>query len=142
MKKQAMAKIVAITKNDKQELATHRVELALVDDINNLINDVEETINLLEVYKRDVEETNSFNKELSAQVKSQIKKTTSLEKRVDTADNKADKIYQKSNKILDKADQGAKSLGVSPKEIGNYSRLKQLTQNLNKINVGVLNNYF
>ena len=38
--------------------------------------------------------------------------------------------------------QGAKSLGVSPKEIGNYSRLKQLTQNLNKINVGVLNDYF
>lgn len=137
MRKKAMNYVSKVT-----ELSTEKVELAVVDDINNLINEVEETINLLEVYKRDVEETNSFNKELSAQVESQIKKTTSLEKRVDAADNKADKIYQKSNKILDKADQGAKSLGVSPKEIGNYSRLKQLTQNLNKINVGVLNDYF
>ena len=90
---------------EKTELATHKVELSLVDDINNLIDDVEETINLLEVYKTDVKKANSFNKELSAQVTSQIKKTTSLQKRIDTADNKADKIYQKSNKTHSHEDQ-------------------------------------
>jgi hypothetical protein len=35
MRKKAMDHIVAITKNDKQELATHKVELSLLDDIED-----------------------------------------------------------------------------------------------------------
>mgnify|MGYP001171834628 CR=1 FL=1 len=33
MRKKAMDHIVAVTKNDKQELATHKVDLSLMDDI-------------------------------------------------------------------------------------------------------------
>jgi hypothetical protein len=35
MRKKAMDHIVAVTKNDKQELATHKVELSLLDDIED-----------------------------------------------------------------------------------------------------------
>ena len=38
MRKKAMDYIVAVTKNDKQELATHKVELSLMDDIEEALN--------------------------------------------------------------------------------------------------------
>ena len=38
MRKKAMDHIVAITKNDKQELATHKVKLSLLDDIEDELN--------------------------------------------------------------------------------------------------------
>ena len=90
---QQLSSIRSIIKEGETEIATHKVEIAGVDDINNLINDVEDTINLIAVYTTYVNDTKYLNKELSSQVTSQIQIKTSLQKKVDTADNKADKIY-------------------------------------------------
>ncbi len=38
MRKKAMDHIVAITKNDKQELATHKVDLSKMDDVQDAIS--------------------------------------------------------------------------------------------------------
>ena len=38
MRKKAMDHIVAVTKNNKQELATHKVELSKLDDLADVLN--------------------------------------------------------------------------------------------------------
>ncbi len=38
MRKKAMDHIVAVTKNDKQELATHKVDLSKMDDVQDAIS--------------------------------------------------------------------------------------------------------
>ena len=44
MRKKAMDHIVAVTKNDKQELATHKVKLNVVDRSQDVIDEIETAI--------------------------------------------------------------------------------------------------
>ena len=111
MKKQAMAKIVKISKDqNKQELSTEKVELALVDDIEKAISNLRSELDNLQKAER-----NQFNAVVA--IRQAINEARKVDNDSVSISNKVEGMVDTSAKLITKAQQAAKDLGIKQSDI-------------------------
>ena len=111
MKKQAMAKIVKISKDqNKQELSTEKVELALVDDIDKAISNLRSELDNLQKAER-----NQFNAVVA--IRQAINEARKVDNDSVSISNKVEGMVDTSVKLITKAQQAAKDLGIKQSDI-------------------------
>ncbi len=111
MKKQAMAKIVKISKDqNKQELSTEKVELALVDDIDKAISNLRSELDNLQKAER-----NQFNAVVA--IRQAINEARKVDNDSVSISNKVEGMVDTSAKLITKAQQAAKDLGIKQSDI-------------------------
>jgi len=103
----------------KVELASERVELAVVDDIAKMLNDANTILKTLQADKPMLE---SADKAIAVANANADKAATASEKNV----QKASALLPKIGTVLDKADAAAKGLGLDSKGITGYAELDKL----------------
>ena len=106
---------------DKVEL--EKVELAIVDDVKKMTDQCEAKIKEIKQYEKDL---TTFKKSIDA-----------IYKQGDKIKSGADKVYASSNKlyfkavsVIEKAENAAKSLGVSVSDVKGVAKLLQVTEQL------------
>lgn len=124
MKKQAMAKIVKISKDqNKQELSTEKVELAILDDI-------QKQINVLSKGLADMQ------KKSSAQLKALDNASSAISKlKRANLDASRSSVQNETNKTLNlmaRAEEAAKELGMSPTNVKGLRELEKLLDEIKK----------
>ena len=102
-----MAKIVEIS---KQEFSTEKVELALVDDINKAISDLNNEFKNLEKAER-----NQFNAVVA--IRQAINEAKKIDNDSVSLSNKAEGRGDSAAKLISKAQQAAKDLGIKQSDI-------------------------
>tara|TARA_R100000664_G_C2745335_1_gene133190 strand:+ start:95 stop:523 length:429 start_codon:yes stop_codon:yes gene_type:complete len=115
MRKKAMSHIVAITKNDKQELATHRVELSFQEDIQKFLDEVYDEIVFNEKLNEEMDE--AWVKTRNA-VEDLVQKTNEVKNHLPNLDFKGD-----AKVIKDRVKAAAKELGVDPNAVKGYEAI-------------------
>ena len=117
---------------NKVELSKEEINLALVDDLGKALSSAKTIIGELNSTGSDAEksldEVNNLEKQLDKSKKTFFKHQKSLEKNMD----KADKLENKIEGLFDKVDNAAKTLGISPKQIGVYSDLVNVSKDFSK----------
>ncbi len=113
MSKKAMAKIVEIS---KQELSSEKVELALVDDINKAISDLNNELKNLEKAER-----NQFNAVVA--IRQAINEAKKIDNDSVSLSNKAEGRGDSAAKLISKAQQAAKDLGIKQSDIKGVKEL-------------------
>ena len=117
MKKQAMAKIVKISKDqNKQELSTEKVELALVDDIDKAISNLRSELDNLQKAER-----NQFNAVVA--IRQAINEARKVDNDSVSISNKVEGMVDTSAKLITKAQQAAKDLGIKQSDIKGVKEL-------------------
>jgi|TARA_A100000172_G_scaffold73000_1_gene54384 queuine/archaeosine tRNA-ribosyltransferase len=112
MRKKAMDHIVAITKNDKQELSTHRVELNFQADIQKFLDEVYEEIDYNEKLNKSMDE--AWAKARNA-VNDLVEQTNEVKNHLPNLDVKAD-----GKEMKDRVKKAADELGVKPDAVKGY----------------------
>jgi len=112
MRKKAMDHIVAITKNDKQELSTHRVELNFQADIQKFLDEVYEEIDYNEDLNKEMDQ--AWARANSA-VQDLVEFTNQVKNHLPNLDVKAD-----AKEIKDRVKRAADELGVKPDAVKGY----------------------
>jgi DNA repair ATPase RecN len=119
MRKKAMDHIVAVTKNDKQELATHKVKLNVVDRSQDVIDEIETAI----------DEAAQDIKKIDNQVVKVRAEIIELEKIAKEAKDFADELKgfkSETDDMRSKIKEAASELGVKPDNIDNYGYLNEV----------------
>ncbi len=107
-----MDHIVAVTKNDKQELATHRVELSFQADIQKFLDEVYDEIDFNEKLNKAMDE--AWAKARNA-VNDLVQQTNEVKSHLPNLDVKAD-----GKVIKDRVKKAADELGVDPNAVKGY----------------------
>ena len=95
---------------EKTELETHKVELALVNDLNKAIQATEDLFSA-------IDSSVSFAKKVEADRKKLLLDLPKLR-------NEANKVFEKGGSFLSKAQTASKELGIKPSNIKNYDKLE------------------
>jgi len=110
--------------NKKTELATHKVDLGIVDDLKKLSNQASKL-------EKELRENSKEGFEIRKQEKEIEKSKTSLRKILSNEIKKGDSIYKKLDSLIQKAFKTSKELGVNPKEIKGFSEANDRLQTIN-----------
>ena len=124
---------------EKTELATHKVDLSLKDDIKRSINSLRAAINIDE---EAIKESNTLYNELKNMIPNAQERTNSNNRIIQSVKKK----IELAEKNLDKAKKAAADLGVNPNQIDGYNDvtkfindLKETSGNLIGVNVLLIN---
>lgn len=103
----------------KTELSNHKVDLALVDDLNDIISKAERVINLQEDGLKWYQKSKDAHTEFLKQLTDSIGVIQSSEKYIP-------KLPEQIQNITGKLGNQAKELGLDPKQIKGYSEALKL----------------
>ena len=124
---------------EKTELATHKVDLSLKDDIKRSINSLRAAINIDE---EAIKESNTLYNELKNMIPNAQERTNSNNRIIQSVKKK----IELAEKNLDKVKKAAADLGVNPNQIDGYNDvtkfindLKETSGNLIGVNVLLIN---
>ena len=133
MSKEVYKKMAEISNRKSVELKSEVVEFALVDDLGKALTNAKSIIDEINsdggMAEKSLKEVNALEKELDKSKKIFFKHQKNLEKGI----NKADKAEDKISGLFDKVDSAAKALGISPKDIGAYSELLNVSKEFQKV---------
>jgi urate oxidase len=124
MNKKTMAKIVEISKEQKQDFATHKVQLSFKDDIQKFVDEVFEEIDYNEGLNKamDASWVNARNA-----IEDLVEKTDAVKNHLPNLNVKPDGTVLK-NKIK----QAAAELGVKPEAVKGYDDIDTAISEANK----------
>ena len=120
-------RILTKLSENKVELATQKIDLAITDDLFKMLNQGKEGLKTLEKIQKQQE----FNDvQIIQNIMQVIKKGDSEADKINRLIDKLQKLPMQIANILDKAERSAKDLGVAPKAITDYSELDKLYEKL------------
>ena len=99
----------------KTELATHKIELGLVDDLKKITSDASKIEKNTRTNNKESFRLRDVQKEIDEQKRNLIKELTNDIK-------KGDSIYKKLNSTLEKAFKISKELGINTNEIKGFNQ--------------------
>ena len=108
-------RILTKLSENKVELATQKIDLAITDDLFKMLNQGKEGLKTLEKIQKLMQV---------------IKKGDSEADKINRLIDKLQKLPMQIANILDKAERSAKDLGVAPKAITDYAELDKLYEKL------------
>ena len=113
-----------IAESDKKtELASQKVELTVVGDIANAVKTMESAEKSLETIAAQAKKAeDKHEKALLKAYENSLDDQSKLKDKLD----KLDKVYPNAKKALDTAEKAAKDLGLSAKDIPEYTKLQNL----------------
>ena len=120
-------RILAKLSENKVELATEKIELAIAEDIAKMVNEGKEGLKTLSTIKKRQEFNNGQMIQNITQV---IKKGDAEDDKINRVIEKLEKLPMKIANILEKAEKAAKELGVAPNSIKSYKEADKLYENL------------
>jgi len=121
--KPSVQKIINKLPKEKVDLATQKINLAVVDDVANMVQTSQATVRRL---KRLLSLQEKLDRDLINAVK---KVVTDGDKRAAKLGGEVKELERADIEIadvLDRADRAARDLGVSPNSIKDYSKLEKL----------------
>lgn len=117
---------------EKTELETHKVDLAIVDDLKRLVNALGSQ---LSIDDKVLPESEKLVSELSSSIPKAKERAKTNKSIINGIDGKIDL----AENALTKAKQIAKELGVNVKEISNFSQVEKLLKEVKENKKGMLN---
>tara|TARA_R110000772_G_scaffold3415_1_gene12173 strand:- start:295 stop:735 length:441 start_codon:yes stop_codon:yes gene_type:complete len=112
---------------NKVELSTEKIELAIADDIAKMVNEGKEGLKTLSTIKKRQERNNGQMIQNITQV---IKTGDAEDDKINRVIEKLEKLPMKIANILEKAEKAAKEIGVAPNSIKSYKEADRLYENL------------
>ena len=112
-------------KEEKTELATHKVELAIVDDLRILVNSLNSQISIDD---RILPES----QKLFSTLVSSLPKAKESVKTNKSVINSTNKKIELAEEALNKAKKAAKELGINVNEIQNYKEVDKILDEVKK----------
>ena len=112
---------------NKVELSTEKIELAIADDIAKMVNEGKEGLKTLSTIKKRQERNNGQMIQNITQV---IKTGNAEDDKINRVIEKLEKLPMKIANILEKAEKAAKEIGVAPNSIKSYKEADRLYENL------------
>ena len=117
-----------LSEEDKTELSTEKVELALVDDIKGSIRRISDGI-------EELKSLRNVGLDTQKRVQKEFKDAEKLESKIKKEAQNADQLYAKASKVIQEANKAAKALGISPNNVEGYSRLEQVMDEIDVLGV-------
>lgn len=121
--KPSIQNIINKLPKEKVDLATQKVDLAVVDDVANMVQEGQASLRRLKQLMKDQDK---LDRDLINAVK---KVVTDGDKRASKLDGEVKQLERADIEIagvLDRADRAARDLGVSSNSIKDYSKLEKL----------------
>jgi vacuolar-type H+-ATPase subunit I/STV1 len=117
-----------LSQEDKTNLETQKVDLAIVDDIKGSTRRINDAI-------EELKSLRNVGLDTKKRVEKEFKDAEKLESKIKKEAQNADQLYAKASKIIQNAAQSAKALGISPNNIEGYSRLEQVMDEIDVLGV-------
>ena len=127
--KTVFKKIAQMSKQEassKEELASEKVELALMDDLNKSLAQLESYASAFIGMKQRMDKHNASFKDWE-------RKADELQKDADDMSKFADKESGMLSAILNQIDKNAADLGVNPSSIKNYTKADSLIREIDQL---------
>ena len=116
MNKRELSKVFSRLAKEEVNLGTHRVDLALTDDLKKMFDVVDKTSDDIFGWRKPTQEKINQIKSLKEQIRNRLDNTEDNIKYLDT-------FIPKLQSLKDKLSKSAKELGVNPKDIKGFDKI-------------------